>query len=257
MMKRWFRPVTRNIKRHFGASARRVVVRSHTANYSFWLMAVLGVVVGYLLAYWQFTGAQFGMLNASIDEIKRQNQLLQAKFVLTERQLHVSEAAQKSLANELSAMQGEAMRLKEDVAFYKNILSEDDSKDALKLHSFKINRTEKAQQWQYHILLVQSGRHDQMVRGTILLQLEGMQDGKPAVVALQRDGRPLAPHTVSFKYYQRIDGDFAIPQGFIPTSLMFYYLPGNATTGASASQGQVSAELAQRAKISAKVDFLK
>lgn len=256
-MKRWFRPVTRNIKRHFGASARRVVVRSYTTKYSVWLIALLGLVIGYLLAYWQFTGGQFGILNASLDQIKQENQLLQGKFVLAERQLHVSEAAQKSLANELSVMQGETMRLKEDVAFYKNILSEDNPQDVLKLHSFKINRTEKPLQWQYHILLVQSGRHDQLVRGTILLQMEGMQNGKPAVIGLQHSSKPVAPQTVSFKYYQRIDGDFDVPDDFSPASLILYYFPATAGIASPANQLPANPDLRSRAKISAKVDFLK
>jgi hypothetical protein len=104
------------------------------------------------------------------------------------------------------------MHLKEDVAFYKSILAESDGTGVLKFHSFKLAKSVRANQYEYHILLVQSGRHDKTVQGNLKLNLSGLQDGKPVTVAVvANDGSPALK--VNFKYYQRLDGSFTLPKG--------------------------------------------
>jgi hypothetical protein len=117
------KPVTRRLRRHFGSTARRVAVRSQRPWYWSWLFAGLLVFAGYVIGYWQFTGGDYN-LRSSVERLTRENQSLQAKMVYNERQLQVEQATQSNLSKELTKLQDEDMKLKEDLAFYKNMLGE-------------------------------------------------------------------------------------------------------------------------------------
>ena len=118
------KPVTRRLKRHFGSTAKRVTVRSQRPWYWPWLFAGVLMLAGYLVGYWQFTGGDYSDLRSSVERLTKENQSLQAKMVYNERQLQVEQATQSNLSKELTKLQDEDMKLKEDLAFYKNMLGE-------------------------------------------------------------------------------------------------------------------------------------
>jgi hypothetical protein len=117
-------PVKRSLKRHFGATAKRVAVRSQRSWYWPWLFTGLLMLAGYLIGYWQFTGGDYSYLRSSVERLSKENQSLQAKMVYSERQLQVEQATQSNLSKELAKLQDEDMKLKEDLTFYKNMLGE-------------------------------------------------------------------------------------------------------------------------------------
>lgn len=178
-------------------------------------MAAGLVLFGYLLAYWQTAGGEFGKLNRSLDSILEENRGLQARLVQGERQLQVERAAQDNLSKELAKLQDEDMRLKEDVAFYKNILTENAGTSQVKLHSFELVKGQQPNQYEYHILMVQSGRHDKTIQGNIRLMLSGIQSGKPVSLPVTLDSTAAQAMKINFKYYQRIDGRFMVPDGML------------------------------------------
>jgi predicted nuclease with TOPRIM domain len=116
--------VTRRLKRHFGSTAKRVAVKSQRPWYWAWLFAGLLMLAGYLIGYWQFTGGDYSDLHSKVEHLTKENQSLQAKMVYSERQLQVEQATQSNLSKELTKLQDEDMKLKEDLAFYKNMLGE-------------------------------------------------------------------------------------------------------------------------------------
>lgn len=205
------RRVARRLRGHFGATAKKVAVRSQQPWYWQWLIAVLLVLFGYLIGYVQFTGGDYGGLINSVNRLVMDNQTLEAKTVYRERQLQVERAAQKSLAEELVALQDEGMRLKEEVAFYKGILNGNSTAGELKLHSFKLNKGKLPNQYEYHILLIQAGRHDRMAQGSLKLSLNALRNGESVKLPLSDGISPIEPIKINFKYYQRIDGNFTLP----------------------------------------------
>lgn len=211
--------VSRRIRGHFGATARRVSVRSQQPWYWQWFIAILLILFGYLAGYWQFTGGDYiGLIN-SVNNLLKDNQTLEAKTVYRERQLQVERAAQQSLAQELAALQDESIQLKEEVAFYRGILNESSPTGKLKLHSFKVNKGKVPNQYDYHVLLIQSGRHDKMAEGRLELKLVALKDGKQVSQTLNNGLKAIEPIAVNFKYYQRIDGSFTLPADVVAPSV--------------------------------------
>ena len=231
------RRFSRGIKRHFGATARNVAVRSQRPWYWRLLLAAILVLLGYVLAYWQIISGGFDA--QSIQSLRQENSALHASMVRMQRQLQVERAAQTTLAKEIDSLQGESMRLKEDVAFYKNILSDSSAEGELKFYSFRLSKGERPNEYDYHILLAQSGRNNKPVQGQLQFTLNPAQGNAIVLRPLANGSRAAAAVKVNFKYYQRLDGSFIVP---------------NAPAGASV-EARFTENGARRARISHRADL--
>lgn len=118
------KPVRNRIRKHYGLTASRVAVRSQRPWYFNVLLGLGLLFVGYVIAYWQFTGGKLSDLIENMTYMSRENQTLHVRSIQIERELQVERAAQTNLAKELVHLQDEAVKLKQDVEFYKNIIKE-------------------------------------------------------------------------------------------------------------------------------------
>lgn len=204
------RRLRRGLRRHTGIATRQVAV--HAAWPWQWrlAMALLLLTAGYAIGYWQCAGGDRSRLEQDIRRLQAENQAMQASVAQVERQLQVEHAAQGTLAKEMAGLQDENMQLKEDVAFYKGILAEGGSAGVPKLHSVKLSKGARAGEYHYHILLVQTGRHDKTVQGSLQLLLNATQAGQPVTQPVETTGQGKGIK-VDFKYFQRIEGDFKVP----------------------------------------------
>src|SRR5450830_466461 len=219
------RRVSRGIKRHFGVTAKNVAVKSHRPWYWQILLVLLLLGTGFFAGSWRYSMNQVTNLTDNLKQLQEENKQLQAKLVYGERQLQVERVAQSNLAKEISVLQEEDMQHKEDIAFYQHILVEKPTVSEVKLYSFKINRSPQKNQYEYHLLLIQNGKYDNVVKGTMKFAIGGMQADKMVLLPVNANAG-LVDANVNFKFFQRIDGAFSLPdnvnQGYIEAS--FYEL---------------------------------
>lgn len=216
------RRVARGLKQHFGVTAKHVAVKSQRPWYWPILVAALLLALGFFGGSWRYSADEVAKLSKNISQIEQENQDLRSKLVYTERQLQVERVAQANLTKDLERLQDEDVRLKEDLAFYQNILNEKTLIGELKLQSFKLNKAGGPNQYEYHIMLVQSGKHDKFVKGNLKLSLSTIQNGKVTVMPLTGSETAAADINVNFRYFQRVDGTFSLPpevlKGFVEVS---------------------------------------
>jgi hypothetical protein len=213
------RRVARILKRHFGPTAPHVAVRAEIPWYwrLFWIVLLLGT--GFYLGFWRYAREGAFDLREEIERLEQENKVLRAQTIHVERQQQVTTVAQGDLAKDLSSLQEENVKLKEDVAFYKSILEESAGVAVVKLHSFKVTRGDKPGEYRYRMLLIQSGKHDKNVQGNLQLTLLGTQSGKPVTLALAGGAGSQRSGKVNFKYYQPLEGGFTVPGQMTAESL--------------------------------------
>lgn len=214
----------RALNNHFGVTAQRVVVRPQLPWYGRFALLALLFALGYGAGWWRYADKDAAALEQMMNQMRAEQQALQTRAVRAERQLQVEQASQESLKKEMVALQDEAMRLKEDVAFYKSILAEGGTAGVLKLHSIKLSKGARDNEYQYRILLVQSGRHDKMVQGGLRLLLTGVQEGKTVTQRVEPVASQPNGIKINFKYYQRIEGTFSIPPSMTGQSLQVQFV---------------------------------
>lgn len=114
------KPVRRNVRRHFGLTAKQVAVRSQRPWYFRALLAALCVALGFGIAYWLMYDSD--NLGEKVKQMTQENRDLQAKLVGAQRELQVELATNNTLAKELASVQDDNIKAKEELFFYKNML---------------------------------------------------------------------------------------------------------------------------------------
>lgn len=224
-MRRW----ARTLKRHFGPAAPHVAVRTQLPWYwrVFWTFFL--VAAGFSIGYWRYAKGNTAVLRDQLVRLEQENKTLHTQAIQVERQQQVNTVTQSDLSKDLSALQEENVRLKEDVTFYKSILEESSGVAMVKLHSFKVIHGERPGEYRYRVLLIQSGKHDKNVQGSLQLTVLGKQNGKPVRQVVMGDQNAQYNGKVNFKYYQPLEGSFTVPGGLAAQDLQAKFFQAGST----------------------------
>ncbi len=152
-------------------------------------------------------------LSGLVKRMRADNEELMGEIARITHESKVDLAAQADLKRSVSELQGEIGRLKEELAFFQNIMATDSDRPKVDVYEFKVKQSATPEEYHYLALLFQAGPRDKAFRGKVELVLNLEQQGKQAVQTISAsDGRPGAAE-VSFKYYHRLEGMFKIPAG--------------------------------------------
>lgn len=201
------------------------------------LVAVVVVLVG-VGAWWLYGYAQHLAL-AGVHSAGRRSQQVESNNRKLARQLRSTRNQNAKLAGDLAYMkrsqqidggactlvkkslanlQQENSNLREQLAFYRGIVSPKQSAAGLRIYDFKVSQHgHAAREYDFELLLVQSLHHNRVVRGQAVVQIEGLQGTKPKTYQLTdlMVGKPDV-FSFSFKYFQELDGHVRLPAGFRP-----------------------------------------
>ena len=229
----------RSVKSRFGINAPRLRVRTHIA----WplRMVASGVLVaaGLLLGQWVFeTGLriagfekgraqeQMAQMRGRLAQLEQENAELKGEKFRIAQQIEIEQTTHKDLAKSLQGLQEENVTLREDNAFFRNLLSPDQGPGPISIYHFKLERNPLlAGEYRYRLLLLKSGKREQEFVGSVQFLVTGEQAGKKVSVmqpdiaaAPGANAKPQAIN-VSFKYYQRLEGAFQLPAGLTPKTV--------------------------------------
>lgn len=142
---------------------------------------------------------------------------LKDQVVYEKRSSEIDVQACDSVRASLSSLQSEVSTLREQLAFYRGIVSPDLSRAGVRVYDLKLKRGTVAGSFLYEVVLIQSVRHDRRISGRIELALEGTSSGKPQTLNWSSvavgDGKNLL---FSFKYFEEFSGELRLPSGFKP-----------------------------------------
>lgn len=123
------------------------------------------------------------------------------------------------LANqELVRLQQELLAQKEELAFYRGIVSPKNAALSINLQSFEVRRKNNQNQYSYKMILTKSGKSTKKIYGgaSVLIRGEngeGVSEFKMKDLALENKGKDTK---FAFRYFQVFEGDIALPAGFEP-----------------------------------------
>jgi hypothetical protein len=212
----------KRIHQRFGISAPRMTVKTHIA----WYWRTLGLVAvlscSFASAAWiydagrRFAGfdrseaeQELSQLRESAGKLAQETAELRASVNASESKLQIERSAQTQLGRQVKVLEDENARLKEDLAFFENLIPGENRDNALLINRFRAEPGALPGEFRYRLLLLQGGRRDKQFQGNLQLLVTLQQDGKDAIIALPEEGAAQS-YKISFKYFQRIEGTFKV-----------------------------------------------
>ena len=123
------------------------------------------------------------------------------------------------LANqELVKLQQQLLEQKEELAFYRGIVSPNDAELGVNLQTFEIRKKNNQNQYSYKMILTKSGKSTIRVRGSTEIRFRGERGGSVSEMRLDEVALEKASINTkfAFRYFQVFEGDIALPEGFEP-----------------------------------------
>jgi hypothetical protein len=214
---------------------RSVVVQQHP-NLFRWLMvsaAVLGLTL-FLTGF--FAGGYSGLswshsVSSENDYLREQLQLahkqldeLQQWRANTETREEIEVGALELVRRELAEQQEIIAELEQGVRFYKSLMAPGEIIEGLSVRGIDLIPGVEDGRYQFRILVQQSARKHNLLTGTLRVELQGLQDGEQTDLELSglSEQVPKPDIRLRFKYFQAIDGELELPEGFVPRKMIAY-----------------------------------
>ena len=151
--------------------------------------------------------------------MRAENAQLRARTMQLESELAITAGAQASLSKQAIELQNENSQIKEELAFLQKLVADSNKQVGLSIQRLVVER-ERDDAWHYSVLLVRGGNPKDEFEGNVTLQVTVQPAGASgaaarATIVTLPDEQPgtAAALKLKFKYYQRLEGTFGVPNG--------------------------------------------
>jgi len=146
---------------------------------------------------------------------------LRDEVALIGRSGQVDKQAYQQVTDDLKSLQQEILELREEVSFYRGIVSPTESSTGIRIERFIVEEVNDSNVFHYEFVLTQVLKNDQTVTGKVKLVFTGVKDNSSVSYNLT-DLSAAKSRFLNFKfrYFQKFDGDIILPKGFSPRQVL-------------------------------------
>jgi hypothetical protein len=209
-----------------------MTIRSQLAWYWRWLFNLLALAAVAGIVWWlvensyRITGLDFEEARQQIAALGEENRGLKRNLESTrsslterDRQLQIEKAAQSELARNMAQLQDENATLKEDLGFLRNIMSSGTTPEGLGVSNLKVESDGRPHEFRYRMLLTQGGQRKQDFKGRVQVLAHVQHRDGTAVLTFPEAATGDAAGAVEFRFYQKVEGRFRLPEDVILKSV--------------------------------------
>lgn len=130
----------------------------------------------------------------------------------------VDKNALEVIREEVTELKQAIAQLEEENQFYRNLMAPTDNKRGLTFGVVEISQTDRPRTYRYKVVMQQLATQHNLLNGTLNINIVGRMDGNLRVFALKEltSGMDSTNIKLRFKYFQNIEGELVLPQGFEP-----------------------------------------
>jgi hypothetical protein len=153
-----------------------------------------------------------------IDDLESRNHKLVRENAHLEGGSKIEREAYEHANQELIRLQQELLVQKEELVFYRGIVSPSNTALGVNLQSFEVRKKNNQNQYSYKMILTKRGKSTKKVSGGTKVLIRGESNGSVSELKLtdlllenSSKGTKFA-----FRYFQVFEGDISLPDGFEP-----------------------------------------
>lgn len=203
-------------------------------------LKIVGIVASAILSAWGIYEVGFlkagydneslyserDLLREQIDIVRGESRQLREQVAVLERAAQIDNEAYAEVERSLKEAQNEMLELKSEVAFYRSIVSPVETASGLTITSFRLASIGEEHSYRFKLVLSQLKTNDQVVTGHARIVWEGLMGGAQKQLGLKElSGGVLDQLKLRFKYFQNIEGDVVLPEGFLPSRVVVEVIP--------------------------------
>ncbi len=170
--------------------------------------------------------AERDQLRMRLAEAEASNRQLSGRIAVLERAGQIDRQAYGEVERSLKQVQDEILELKEEVAFYRGIVSPAETASGLSVTRFNLFDMGEAGVYRFKLVLTQLRTNNRLVKGHARIAIDGVLHGKQTRLGLKEvSGGTLDRLKLRFRYFQNIEGDIVLPEGFLPSRVIIEVAP--------------------------------
>jgi hypothetical protein len=137
-----------------------------------------------------------------------------------EVELEVERLANQESQAMLKSMEQQHYQVKKQLAFYEKVMAPEKQADGLVIDDINIMPTQSPNHYRFQVVLVQQQLKKRYAKGYIELNFLGSLNNKPHQLKLAKVSQLTRKNlSFSFQYFQIIEGEFTLPENFIPENV--------------------------------------
>jgi hypothetical protein len=166
-------------------------------------------------------GSELGRLRAANKELGEQVTRLQ----INEK---INREAYQKIEAQLGELQDKIIEQQEDLSFYRGVVGGSPGA-GVRIQKFAVSADHNPSRFHVQLTLAQSRRAERPISGSLGLRLDGNQGSRPASFELTAlgGGRPPEDLKFAFRYFQTLETDVSLPEGFTPSRVVVRLIPGD------------------------------
>lgn len=157
-------------------------------------------------------------LSSEIATMQAENSELQRQVAILDRSSVMDQRATEEVQSTISGLREQVAQLEQDIVYYRQVVADETQDTGLTITQLDINAMQAANRFRYKLVLRQQDADgDTFLLGHVNVNLIGNQDGEQMIFALRdlSDEQDQLDIRLRFKYFQNIEGELALPEGFV------------------------------------------
>ncbi len=157
-------------------------------------------------------------LRVQMAETNAQSQALREQFLSLQQTSMLDKQALDDVQQTILGLRDKISQLEEDVLFYKQITSPENTETGLVIGQVDLFATPETGVFRYKFELRQLGNNENLVTGHLNVNILGKQDEQEVSIPLRSisDSEPDIDIKLQFRYFQNIEGTLVLPENFQP-----------------------------------------
>jgi hypothetical protein len=156
-------------------------------------------------------------LEVEIGRLEKSNRDFRARLAALETMRVGHERERAEVARTIVDLQARLARQQQDLAFYRGIVTQSAGALGVKIQQLRIENADAPRHYRLRLTLVQAGRPDSAVTGTLSLKVDGATGAGGASHELASlTGLKQSELPFNFRYYENFEQEIALPEGFTP-----------------------------------------
>jgi len=156
----------------------------------------------------------------TIENLDQENQQLVQQLNILKVQLDVEKMAASRTQATLQAGLAREAELEKQLNFYQKVMAPELTEKGFSIDQVSIYPAASDNHFHYEIVLMQLEKLKSVIKGPLDVQIHGSLNNKPSKLNLSKLLHPSPKDLAfSFKYFQVLEGQFALPEGFAPEKI--------------------------------------